>query len=156
MPEWTFDVALHIPKETFCCEGEDWSDAHSNAQEVADKLAKKVGHGAQASVSITRQLGEPWVKPFGGHAWYDLHGPGDVICLERSTGNAFTQADIDLLKERIESCGLSVVDSWNGAGCGSVSFKLKGRDPVDAPFTPEQVKALLAPRPKEVADVGSA
>ena len=149
-PEWEIDVTFHVPRTLgLKVKGRDWTAAQGNAQKLADGMAKKIGPGVEASVSIVKQLGEPWLRTFGSGIWYDLHGPGDVICFERSTGNVFTEADVALLKKRIESTGLKVKDSWNGAGCNGVSFRCSGRKPEDAQFTKAQVKAILAPRPKE-------
>ena len=91
-----------------------------------------------------QQLGEPWLK-FG--EWYDLHGPGDVIVCERAIGNAFTKSDIDIIRSRLESLGLKVVDAWNGDGCSTSSFRCTGRVGTKQ-FTDEQLKILHAPRPE--------
>lgn len=88
------------------------------------------------------QLGEPWAYCCG---WYDLHGPGKVIVVDRADGNAYTKEDIVILRQRLESIGLTVQDSWNGAGCGQVSFECTGRNGVDQ-LTTEQLAILLAPR----------
>lgn len=144
-PEWIAQVQIMFPGDTFCCEGADYSAALADAQRLGDRLAAKVGHGATANVSIVRQIGEPWVRTFMQSPWYDLHGTGDVICLKRSLGNAFTKDDVELLKQRLESFGLKVVDHWNGAGCDQVSFRCEGRD-YEGPMPEDQTKALLAPR----------
>jgi hypothetical protein len=146
MPKWEVSLTFQAPRVTRTVEGEDWSEAHANAHELAEKLAAEQGPDVVGHAEIMRQLGEPWVRAFGGGIWYDMHGPGDVICFERSTGNVFTAEDVQLLRDRLEATGLKVKDSWNGAGCNQVSYRCSGREPKDAKFTKAQVKAILAPR----------
>ena len=104
--------------------------------------------------AVQQQLGEPWCH---GGAWYD--GPGDVIGVDRSLGNRFTQEDVDLLRSRIEAHGCTVVDDWNGAGCDTVSFQCdwpgkgpivdKGRGTVDPSKRPVlDRQKICAPREK--------
>jgi hypothetical protein len=69
-------------------------------------------------------LDEPWVSTRG---WYDLHGPADIIVCERAEGNKYTAEDIKLLRSRLHKIGLKVLEDWNGAGCGTVSFRCSGR-----------------------------
>lgn len=94
------------------------------------------------SAEARRRLGEPWVKM----SWYDLHEPGDVVVGQRSFGNRFSVDDLRVLRERLETLGLKVVDSWNGLGCDTVSFRCAGRKGTK-PFTTAEREALEAPRP---------
>jgi len=88
------------------------------------------------------QLGEPWAYSDG---WYDLHGPDDIIVVERSTGNLFTGQDIDLLGKRLTDLRLKVIDRWNGAGCSTASFHCSGRKGT-AKMSGKDLAFLLAPR----------
>lgn len=87
-----------------------------------------------------------WVS--GG--WYDLHGPGDVVVFNRSLGNVFTATEIILLQRRLCDIGLTVVDSWNGIDCNTVSFRCTGRRDT-GPFD-EHVTAFLTNRRDHVND----
>jgi hypothetical protein len=83
------------------------------------------------------QLGEPWVS--GG--WYDLHGPGDVVVMNRAYGNLFTLNEINLIIWRLEKLGLQVVDSWNITNSSQASFRCKGRKGTKQ-FTKKQLRFL--------------
>lgn len=90
----------------------------------------------------TVQLSEPWVNTCG---WYDLHGPENIIVIERAIGNAFTVEDILLLRRRLKQIDLKVEEHWNGAGCGTVSFRCSGR--VGArKMSKADIDVLIAPR----------
>lgn len=98
-------------------------------------------------VDVKAQNGEPWVYFYNSEdGWYDLHGPGDIIVMERALGHTFTQYDVDVLRERIESIGLTVASGWNGEGCDTVSFRCQGRPNGKDPLTAEQKAILTAPR----------
>lgn len=119
---------------------ENSSEARTAAIAALDNAGAplSVNHEVMAYI----QLGEPWAYSEG---WYDLHGPADVVVVERAPGNAFTEADVKLLSERLKAIGFPVVESWNGAGCGTVSFRCKDRKkPVQ--FSANQITKLLAPR----------
>lgn len=144
MPEWEAIIRI-FNSETVKVKGKDWIAARANAYKRAEEIAATIPFECDVDVTIEKQLGEPWVLPFGGGPWYDLHGPGDVMVFERSTGNSFTADDVALLKRRIESLGLGVPDSWNGAGCNQVSYRCTGRKGTKQ-MTKKQTAMLLAPR----------
>lgn len=118
-------------------------EVEASNYDAAVLAGEEAGAGASGHVTATpiRQLGEPWVT--GG--WYDLHGPSDVAVFNPSHGNLFTEADVAGLRGRLEKLGLAIVDSWNGAGRSTVSFKCGGRRGGDK-FTKAQLATLLAPR----------
>lgn len=130
---------------TIQVEGEDWSAATRAARhEVESRMTQYAGvveDNRRSNVEIVRQLGEPWVSV----CWYDLHEPGDIIVAEPSYGNRFTKEEVLLLKNRIESLGLKVIDQWNGAGCDTCSYKCTGRVGTDQ-FSEDELKMLNAPR----------
>jgi hypothetical protein len=123
-------------------DADSWEDAQKKGYEYPEVSTS--AKPLDRYVSPVIQLGEPWLRWMD---WYDLHGPGDVVCAEPAYGNTFTQADVDLLKARIETIdGLKVADNWNGAGCGTVSFRVTGRKDGKEPFTSEQRTFFSSPR----------
>lgn len=119
MAKWEVDIVVRFV-ERVVVDADDWSGAvdAAEATNVWIENSERV-----SDVSPVRQVGEPWATA----QWYDLHGQGDVIVAKRAFGNVFTERDIALLKTRLEEIGLSVLDHWNGAGCGTVSFRCAGR-----------------------------
>lgn len=146
MSKWRVEVIEHARYEsTVEVEANDWSSAR-------DAAFAKVQESPHALGSVwfdTRpqgviQLGEPWAKSYG---WYMDGGvPSDIIVAQRSCGNAFTAEDVLILRARIEALGFGVVDSWNGAGTDTVSFRCTGRKGF-TDLTAKQIAALVAPRP---------
>lgn len=123
-------------------EATSWEEACRKGDEYED--LSNTDYPLERYSSPVIQLGEPWLRWMD---WYDLHGPGDIICAEPAYGNKFTQADIDLLKERINTIdNLKVIDMWNGAGCGTVSYRVAGRKNGKAPLTEEQKDFLRSVR----------
>ena len=119
-------------------------DDYKNLTDAAIEAAEEVPPGGKFHVcyDTAKQIGEPWARSYG---WYDLHGPGDVIVVERAIGNPFSQDDVDLLKNRLTAIGFPVRDSWNGAGASTVSFKVSGRK-TTKPMSKKHLAILLAPR----------
>lgn len=101
--------------------------------------------GLELRVGHIRQISEPWVTG----DWFDLHGPGDVLCCHASIGNAFQPGDRALLESRLTELGLRVVDRWNGEPADTVSYRISNRDGTKM-LTDEQKAHLCAPRPKPV------
>lgn len=148
MSKWEVGYRLSLNAVKTEVDADTYSEALTAAREAGEADAKSLGlTDVSIEADVIRQTGEPWVVAgIGGGPWYDLHGPGDVIVLSRAHGNAFTQAQVDLLGERLAAMGLAVVASWNGAGTNQVSFRCRGRD-GEGPMSEEHVKALLAPIP---------
>lgn len=141
MTKWQVEV-IERRRHTVIVEADSWTDADTaatNKVEDGHSSATRVDYDTRNHV----QLGEPWAHSCG---WYDLHGPGDVVVVDRSHGNFFTGNDIAILRARLADIGLPAVEHWNGEGCGTVSFRCRGRT-SDAAFTKEQLDTLLAPRP---------
>src|ERR1700681_4549724 len=90
------------------------AETYLDAREAAQGIVPGDGDGA-AEVTFRAdnfvQTSEPWAYSNG---WYDLHGPGNVIVVERAPGNLFTADDIHLLGLRIKAMDLVVVGCWNG------------------------------------------
>ena len=142
MSLWEIDVSFRIPRDQrIKVEASDYEAACAEGQRVGREMAAKIGHGAVARARVERQLGEPWVYTSG---WYDLHGPGPVVVFQRAVGNAFTEREVEVLGERLNTLGLNVEDHWNGVGCGQVSFRCGGRN-GDDDMTDEQIAELTAP-----------
>mgnify|MGYP001573839551 CR=1 FL=1 len=107
------------------------------AKQVACQVSTPFNFDAQEPV----QIDGPWVSSVG---WYDLHGPEDLIVVERSVGNRFTQLEVDILKERLKAMKLQLADWWNGVDCSSISFRCRGRK-SNRPMSKKQLAILLAP-----------
>jgi hypothetical protein len=143
MPKWEVRVT-ETRQWTVIVDAEDWLEATRVAVNEVDLTLPP--ERRELDPDVRWQLGEPWVHcAYYSGPWYDLHGPGDVIVLNPSYGNVFTDADVHLLQQRLEQVGLEVVDSWNGTGCDTVSFQCSGRDGIKN-MTPEHRAILLAPR----------
>lgn len=128
---------------TFQFTAEDDSVARLRAIELmAGDPHKKTGEPFYEFKSL-RQIGEPWAY---SHGWYmDREKPSDIIVVERSEGDRFKASDIRILRRRIVKLGFPVLDSWNGAGCATVSFRCSGRRGLKA-LTKSQLSILVAPR----------
>lgn len=138
MPKWIVEVRL-IKDVTVEVEAPGYFQARSAAEAQAD-MEGFIAHG-----TVKRQLGEPWCRSLG---WYmdRPDTPSQIIYVERAHGNAFTTAQVALLRERVTAFGLTIVDEWNGVGCSGVSFRCHGRVAAE-PLSPEQLAALTAPLP---------
>lgn len=111
---------------------------------VYQAVASTVPEGYELWIDNIRALNGPWVS--GG--WYDLHGPGDVMCFEPALGNKFQEGDRELLERRINDCGYEVVDRWNGTpGTDTVSFKCAKREGTERLPT-HHLHHITAPRPE--------
>lgn len=110
------------------------------------------------AIQSIRQLGEPWVYGWSGDSptnaslgrpdGYQEKRPQELLIFERSPGNRFTAEEVELLKQRAEKAVGPVYGSWNGAGCTSLTIRMK--EPYDR-LTDEQLAALMAPLPPEMA-----
>lgn len=120
-------------------EAEGYGDARDTAAAlpVDDSIEPSIG------VDPLQRLGEPWAE---SHGWYDLHGPDDIVVVERSYGHRFDEQDIEILSERLTAIGLKVRDHWNGVGCSQVSFRCSSRRGTRR-MSKKHLKVLLAPRP---------
>lgn len=137
MPRWLVEV-----KKVTRYEIEVDADGYFEAMKAARETSSPESAKHHISTDPIRQLGEPWARSQG---WYDLHEKDDIVVVETAFGNSFTEADVDLLHKRLVAMGFPPVDSWNGTGCQTVSFRCSGRK-GGADFTPEQQAALVAPR----------
>lgn len=133
--KWRVDIKRTL-RTTVEVEAPDYSAARQAAYKLACRPEADwpAGFVAEGQSDVRQQLGEPWCSSWK-HGWYDLHGPGDVVVVEAALGNRFTQADIDLLRARVEATGCTVIDSWNGAGCDTVSFQCGWSGKTERPDT---------------------
>lgn len=132
--EWEIEI---VDRRSVCVRVQAASYGEARSAGEAAMVSGELGR----HVNVMRAHGEPWVT--GG--WYDLHEVGDVVVCERAYGNGFTEEEVQLLQERLEEMGLTVVESWNGAGSDTVSFRCTGRQ-RPRPMTKAQQRALCAPR----------
>jgi len=135
---WRVRVLL---QHEFEVDAVDWIEAHDLAKTQSLPEGSFI---TRSSCEVLSQEGEPWAS--GG--WYDLHGPGDVIVIERAHGHCFTARDIELLTRRLTALGLRVLEHWNGEGTRTVTFRCSGRQD-NGPMSAPHAAALLAPRPDE-------
>lgn len=122
------------------------NEAIQHAHEKLRALAKEaVADGFKVGeMGIGRQVGGPWLSFFDPDGWY--RGKS-ILAFERSLGSAFTNAEVGLLKDRVEAAGFIVLDHWNGAGCAKLSIKVEGGERTE-PMEKEVRDKLLAPLPE--------
>lgn len=151
MPRWKVRVR-RIETSVVEVEADDYFDAASMAKGLVcgatlplgtDVVQISDGSLVDADADVIAQLGEPWVAFPTGGGWYS--SADDVVVLKRAVGNRFTAEDVALLQSRIESTGLEVIDSWNGDGYSTVSFRCKGRLGTED-MSAEHEAIILAPR----------
>ncbi len=140
MSKWIVDVTL-----TSCFTVEVEADGWGEARAAAAREAPPGEVQTVSSAMPRQQLGEPWVH--GGRWYMDRpQQPSDVIVFKRAHGHTFTEADIGQLAARLAAVGLDVLDSWNGAGCSTASFRCGGRN-GDEEMSEERLAVFQAPRP---------
>lgn len=119
--KWRVSVTVRSTVEVLV-DADSYSEAQSRAAHgVSDE--DLVGGTRMVTADVREEVEGPFVR--GG--WYDLHDVGDIVVFEARYGHRFTAAEIQALRTRLESTGLTVLDRWNGEGCGQVSFKCSGR-----------------------------
>lgn len=118
--EWKVSVSVCRTVEITVI-ADSWEEANDRAHGLRDD--EVIGGERTVSVDVLRETVGPFVR--GG--WYDLHDIGDVIVFECRHGHRFTSTEIATLQKRLTATGLEVIDSWNGPGCPSVSFRCLGR-----------------------------
>ncbi len=100
---------------------------------------------------VLRVLDGPWIYGWSGDSPDNsyLGRPDqyletkDLLVFSTPLGRVFTKKDVALLRERAERVIGAVAEDWNGAGCKSLTIRMK------APFgklTDEQVATIMAPR----------
>lgn len=120
-------------------EGQTSSDAEDAAEGMPAPSSGVTEHVSQRAML---QIAGPWLTWV---RWCDLHGPSDVIVAEPKLGYVFDALDVEVLCARLELLGLTIVETWNGAGCATVSVKCTGRR-SPAKLTDAERALLMAPR----------
>lgn len=134
----TYD--LEIEAET----RSDAEDACEGMPAPSNGVTEHVSHEAQLQIS------GPWLAYVN---WYDLHGTGNVIVGEPKLGHSFDELDIELLCARLELLGLTILETWNGAGCTTVTVRCAGRR-SPAKLTDAEIELLMAPRRNSTRALG--
>jgi len=154
MPKYECKMTLKVSM-TMELEADSWSDAHTEAIRIAERCDVRPPDTDEVGVSVTvardrsathdkiRQLDEPWcwaewVDP--STSAHGMHPPScGIVVVHRAVGNKLSEADVKLLRKRIETMGIRVMDAWNGAGLPSASFR------CETSPTAEQLQQLCAP-----------
>jgi hypothetical protein len=118
--KWRVSVRVFRSAEILV-DADSYTEAQALARQVSDEDV--AGGTRTVSVGVNEEIEGPFVR--GG--WYDLHEVGDVVCFRGRYGHAFTAAEIQVLRTRLETTGLTVREHWNGEGCDRVSFRCSGR-----------------------------